>query len=54
MGRGNAGNGNGASSARLGRLAFFVLLNIRIFAGRDDSAPFAPPRAGAKKLKADR
>jgi hypothetical protein len=24
-----------------------VLLNIRIFAGRDDSAPFAPPRAGA-------
>ena len=30
-----------------------VLLNIRIFAGRDDSAPFAPPRAGAKKVKAE-
>jgi hypothetical protein len=30
-----------------------VLLNIEIFAARDDSAPFAPPRASAKKLTAE-
>jgi hypothetical protein len=34
-------------------LRAFVLLNIGISAGRDDSAPSAPPRTGGQMLTAE-